>query len=137
MSELTNKETGELAKRYIKKAFDKAEKEFENNVSESMYIYDYLLLSCIAMEINYKYEKWEEIGYSVCLTIKEYVERYGIHRENYSMISGYGYACFCVNYYSKVTGRLKKFSSNLNMLPSSFAHSSIAKASTFLQLTLC
>ena len=89
MYESTNKETGELAKRYIKKAFDKAEKEFENNVSESMYIYDYLLLSCIAMEINYKYEKWEEIGYSVCLTIKEYVERYGIHRENYSMISGY------------------------------------------------
>ena len=116
MYESTNKETEELVKSYIKKALDKAEKEFESNVSDSMYIYDYLLLSCIAMEINYRYEKWEEIGYRVCLTVKEYVERYGIHRENYSMISGYGYVCFCVNYYSKVTGRLKNFSSNLNML---------------------
>ena len=114
--DILKKNIEEKMKSYIFLILDEVEKNYDKKCLDLEYLSDYLLLACISLEIHYKTAKWEEIGYVLSYNIKEIVEEYKIHKYNTGMIGGYGYACFCVNYYSRLTGHLKRFSKSMHNL---------------------
>lgn len=102
--------------KYILNVLKEAEKDFDN-LKLTPYDYEAFLYLCmIAIQIGYRKDKWDQIGYRICYEIKQNIENYHYYKQNIGMLSGFGYTCFAVECYSKSSGRLKNFSKSLHKL---------------------
>ncbi|MEG1285284.1 MAG: lanthionine synthetase LanC family protein [Romboutsia sp.] len=113
---MVNKEIYEKLQNYINRTLDCIKSDYEKNEINYIYYADILHLSTIAYKTYEDKEKWEEIGYEMCCKIKDYTENYYVHKNNVSILAGFGYMCYAVELYSQNTGRLKGFSKSMHTL---------------------
>lgn len=89
---------------------------------EPRYYLDFLLVLIEAYPMLEEKEKWEEIGYRLCLEIKKDIERNGISENLIGMIGGFGYQVFLVEHYKNITGHIQGFAKTLRELLLEYAY---------------
>lgn len=108
------KETLSKVNNVLNSFFKYIENQYDLEMINPKYYYDFLLVISDAYPILTDKDKWEKIGYDLCKDIKHQLENYGINYDDIGMIGGLGYISFCVNLYSARTNNLQKFSKDLN-----------------------
>ncbi|MBE6034137.1 MAG: hypothetical protein E7222_05485 [Clostridiales bacterium] len=118
MREIINNETYAKMQNYINDTLEHLKVDYDKGYINPIYYIDILHLSSVLYMIceNEEKDKWEKMGYDMCKAIKQDIESYHLHRENISILAGFGYICYAVNLYSHATGRLQKFTEQLHEL---------------------
>lgn len=111
--------------KFIENIYSYIENEYDKEILNPIYYRDIILLISEGFFFIKNKEKFEQIGYDLCKSIKQELEMYGVIENDIGMISGFGYKCFVVSKYSKRTGNLKRFSNSLNKLLLDFMENKI------------